>query len=268
MLLARVLTGLALIVGVYFLVFYGTALYFFLLVAVAILFSQREFYALLLPGASGYLKLVGGLVSLTLVSFIYFGWPDQALTFLALGAIAVMAIGLMASTDFGKNINEVSISLLGVLYIGLLLSFLVMIRNQPLGQGLVFLVFLLTWAQDVGAFFVGRFFGKRKLFPTLSPGKTLEGFLAGLFLATLLAGLSRGLLVQELGVIPRLFLGLGLGLIGPLGDLFESMLKRSVGVKDTGRVFPGHGGFLDRVDSLLFGGPFAYYYLRVVFPAG
>src|SRR3989337_467121 len=102
--LARVLTGLALIVGVYFLVFYGTAFYFFLLVAVAILFSQREFYALLLPGASGYLKLVGGLVSLTLVSFIYFGWPDQALTFLALGAIAVMAIGLMASTDFGKNI--------------------------------------------------------------------------------------------------------------------------------------------------------------------
>jgi phosphatidate cytidylyltransferase len=92
--------------------------------------------------------------------------------------------------------------------------------------------------------------------------------LAGLVLSALVATASKPFLVRELGLFARLFLGLGLGLIGPLGDLFESMIKRSAGAKDSGSVFPGHGGMLDRLDSLLFSAPFAYLYLRLFLPLG
>lgn len=268
MIIARVLTGLALIVAVYLVVFHTSALFFFLLVLIAILFSLREFYRLVIPERAFLAKLVGGLLALALASSIYLNQYSLTIGLLAMGVIVLAAVNVAQSGDLAANLGMSGLIVLGVLYAGLLLTFLVILRNSSQGRELVFLVLLVTWAQDVAAYFAGRRWGARKLNARLSPGKTWEGFLAGLVLSALVATASKPFLVRELGLFARLFLGLGLGLIGPLGDLFESMIKRSAGAKDSGSVFPGHGGMLDRLDSLLFSAPFAYLYLRLFLPLG
>lgn len=268
MILARVLTGLTLIVAVYLVVFHSPRLIFFLLVLAAIFLSLREFYQLVIPEAAFLGKLVGTLLALGMAVLIYLDQYSLAVNILALGIILLATINMAGSGDLMAALVNTGLIVLGTLYAGLLLTFLIVIRNSNQGQELVFLVFLLTWAQDVAAFFAGRAWGSRKLYPRLSPGKTWEGFLAGLLLSALLAVASQPFLVRELSLLVRLFLGLGVGLIGPLGDLFESMVKRSAGAKDSGRLLPGHGGLLDRLDSLLFSAPFAYLYLRVFLPLG
>lgn len=268
MLLARVLTGLALIGSVYFLVFYGPFFLFFLVVAGVIFFSLGEYWNLVTPKGYFSLKAAASLLSLGIVLLAYQGSYLQMLNLLALGTIGLAALGLINYEEPEEGLVQVGLTLMGVLYVGLLLSFLVLLRKEPFGPQVVFLVFLLTWSQDVAAFFGGRFLGQRKLCPRISPGKTVEGFLAGLLLCAGVAAGSRSFLVPDLSLSARLFLGIGLAVVGPLGDLFESMLKRRAGAKDSGQVFPGHGGLLDRLDSLTFGAPFAYFYLRIVWPSG
>jgi len=137
----------------------------------------------------------------------------------------------------------------------------VMRVTLPPGACWLFLVFATCWAMDTAAYAVGKKWGKRKLCPTISPGKTVEGSLAGLLAALLIVsglGWWFGLPLRQ-----GLLLGLILGVVGQLGDLAESKLKRWAGVKDSGAILPGHGGVLDRFDSLLFCAPAAYYYLRL-----
>jgi phosphatidate cytidylyltransferase len=138
------------------------------------------------------------------------------------------------------------------------------------GFGWVIMSFVLAWANDTAAYFAGRFLGRHKMFPRVSPKKTWEGFAGGL------AGSVAGALALRamdpvgdlagLGIAGAVVLGLGAAALGPLGDLVESMLKRAAGVKDSGRLIPGHGGLLDRIDALLFIAPwvwvFAAYGLR------
>lgn len=126
------------------------------------------------------------------------------------------------------------------------------------GQGVIFFlyVFFLVWAADVGAYFVGKKMGRRKLLPQVSPGKTIEGFAGGLISVCLLAlgfGLYLGLDSQALAVF--VLLSVGIGLFSVFGDLFESLMKRQAGLKDSGRILPGHGGVLDRIDSVLAAAP-------------
>ncbi len=265
MLLPRVLTGAALIGGIYLLVFFGTPLHFFLLVAVVILLSLREFHALLLPLAPGSLKILMSLLAVVLSTLLYLGREGGVVGLVALGTLGVLVLAVGRSLFNGSSgeqiLQQVGLSLVGMLYVGFLLSHLVMIRNGPGGRDLVFLVFLLTWSQDVGAYFGGRWLGRHKLCPHLSPGKTVEGFFFGLGLCLVVAAATGGVWARELSLWGRMLLGLGVGLVGPMGDLFESMLKRVAGAKDSGAIFPGHGGFLDRLDSLIFVAPFAHYYL-------
>jgi phosphatidate cytidylyltransferase len=132
----------------------------------------------------------------------------------------------------------------------------------PLGAALLFLAIGACWVTDAAAYLVGRKIGKHKLAPKISPGKTVEGSVAGLLGAVLFVG-ALGWWVG-LPVWSAALLGVTLGVVGQLGDLFESWLKRRAGVKDSGALLPGHGGVLDRFDSLLFVAPVAYYWLRAV----
>lgn len=266
MLVSRVVTGALLIGGVYLLVFHGGGLLFLLVVAATVGLSIRELYALLIPEASRWVKMGGLLLSLGVPVTFHLGRPHISLAILALGSLLLMGLVIALEGPHGVVLRELGIALFGVLYIGLLLSYLVMIRGGAGGAQLVFLVFLTTWAQDVGAFFAGKYLGKRKLCPSISPNKTVEGLVSGFLVATAVAVVSRPVLAPQLGEASRLLLGAGIGLVGPVGDLFESFLKRSVGAKDSGSIFPGHGGFLDRLDSLIFAAPFAYYYIRAAVP--
>ncbi len=148
---------------------------------------------------------------------------------------------------------------IGRIYVPLLLGHLVLLRQLPDGRGWVFLVLFAVMACDTLAYFVGVSFGKHKLYPAVSPKKSIEGSLGGLVGSCLGVWLAAALFLPAFGAEHVILVGLLLGVAGQIGDLFESLLKRACGVKDSGGIFPGHGGILDRLDSLLFAFPLAYY---------
>jgi phosphatidate cytidylyltransferase len=132
------------------------------------------------------------------------------------------------------------------------------------GEFLVFFVVLVTWAGDTGAYYVGMSLGRHQLAPVISPNKTVEGLMGGLLLALAMAVVASLWFLPSLTLADCLATGLLLAGAGLLGDLVESALKRSAGVKDSGMLIPGHGGMLDRLDSLLFTAPIFYYYVTLV----
>lgn len=190
----------------------------------------------------------------------------------SVGAVVVVALlgaALWARGVHGRPLAAVAVTVFGVLYVGGALAFGYGLREHRFtigdGAGAVLLGFpvVLTWASDTGAYFVGRAVGRRKLMPSISPGKTIEGSLGGLAATVLAAWLYATFVllpVARLGVTPLgiLVVGIAVSVAAQVGDLAESMLKREVGVKDSSGFLPGHGGVLDRIDSLLFVLPVAY----------
>ena len=154
-------------------------------------------------------------------------------------------------------------TLFGVLYLGLTLSTLSMTRLLPLGEWLIFFLLLVTWASDTGAYLVGTLYGRHRLAPTISPKKTVEGLVGGLIGAIIVGYAARWWFLPALSGLDCLILATLLTITGLWGDLTESAMKRSVGMKDSGRILPGHGGMLDRLDSLLFTAPVFYYYVTL-----
>lgn len=194
---------------------------------------------------------------------------------LGLGAVVlVFALMVLRALRTGHALGKLQAvyGLVGLFYIGGLWQTFVLIRAVPgwvvvpgIGQGergawLMLFVAVCVWATDTFAYFVGRFLGRHKLAPQLSPGKTIEGSIGG-FLGAVLVGAGFGFWIH-LPLIHGLAIGALAGIMGQIGDLFESALKRELGIKDFGRVLPGHGGALDRFDSLLFVAPLAYLYLH------
>ncbi|NQT09874.1 MAG: phosphatidate cytidylyltransferase [Desulfobacteraceae bacterium] len=171
--------------------------------------------------------------------------------------------GLISLSYFKTNpsvIELIARQVLGIIYIPLFLSCMVLIRNDVDGIAWIFFLLTLVFAGDTGAFYVGRLFGRHKLCPAVSPGKTIEGAIGGLA-ATLGAGLIfMNYFLKSFPLWPGILFFLSIGVIGQLGDLFESELKRYAGVKDSGSILPGHGGILDRIDALLFAAPVAYFF--------
>lgn len=151
---------------------------------------------------------------------------------------------------------------LGLLYLPLLLGHLVLLRQLPDGREWIFMVLLAIMTCDSFALFAGMKFGQRKLYPAVSPNKTIEGGLGGLLGAVIAVLLSKLLFLPSVGFGEAILLGVLLGGFGQIGDLFESLLKRACNVKDSGTLIPGHGGLLDRLDSLLFAFPLSYYAAR------
>jgi len=154
-----------------------------------------------------------------------------------------------------------AVTLLGLLYLGLGFSALLMLRRLDVGAAAVLTVVFGTWAGDTMAYFTGRFFGSTPMAPKLSPNKTWEGFVGGA-IGTVLLVVFIGL-YTDLGPADSLMLGAVIAVVGPLGDLFESLIKRDVQIKDSGRGIPGHGGVLDRFDALMWTSVAAYFLLTV-----
>ena len=193
---------------------------------------------------------------------------------LSLTAAAVVALGILAVSIWtrgveGKPLAAVAVTVFGVIYTGGMLSYGYALRyhpyaiGAPAGTALVFLPLILTWAQDTGAYAVGRTMGRRKLIPKVSPGKTVEGAIGGIIVTVLACWLYvRFALVPhaQLGLSPTgiIVFGVAVSIAAQVGDLAESLLKREAGVKDSSHIIPGHGGVLDRFDSLLFVLPVAY----------
>lgn len=197
--------------------------------------------------------------------FLFFT-RSAAFTTLAIAALFLLiSVYLLFSLqDIKKAASEASLLFFGVIYIPYLLGYLVLLRNHPLGFKWILLIMFIVMSGDSAAYFVGCRFGKTKLYPAVSPNKSVEGTLGGL--AGSLAGtlIARALFFAELTLVDAIIAPLLIGAISQVGDLFESMIKRSCEVKDSGTIFPGHGGVMDRLDSIIFAAPVTYYYVLYV----
>lgn len=159
---------------------------------------------------------------------------------------------------------RVGLILFGIFYVGTLGATVGLLKDLPFGTFWIFLLLAMTWLNDTAAYFIGHRFGRRRLAPLISPGKTVEGF-AGGFLGSFAGFLVFWSLMENpLTLAQGLILVFLVGLAGPLGDLSESLLKRSFGVKDSGNIIPGHGGMLDRIDALLFAAPVVYFFRSLI----
>jgi phosphatidate cytidylyltransferase len=223
-----------------------------------------EFYRMALPERRGVGLSASFAGALLLLAFLY---PDSTVLLPAL-TIAVISFGLVFLFTF-RNIKtaagEVALLFMGFLYVPLLLGHLLLLRGLPNGIQWIFLLMVIVMAGDSGAYYVGCNFGRRKLYPVVSPNKSVEGAVGGLAGSVIGAFIAQATFFPALTVFDSLATALLLGIFGQLGDLFESFLKRSFGVKDSGTIFPGHGGVLDRLDSILFAAPAAFYYACFVF---
>lgn len=197
----------------------------------------------------------------------YLGPPvvDQELVGAGLAVLIVLGLiwVLLARPDFEAGIVDLGRALTGVLYAGFLLVHFIWLQLLPDGPYWVIFVVATGMAGDSAGYFVGHAFGRHKLMPRVSPGKTVEGAL-GIVAGNLLAGVGAKLiLLPQLGWRQALVLAAAQGVLGQLGDLCESVMKRTYGTKDSGRLFPGHGGVLDRIDSLVFPVAGVYYYVAL-----
>jgi phosphatidate cytidylyltransferase len=197
---------------------------------------------------------------------IYFR-ADRPIVLLAVLVVATIAQGV-ALLARPKPIETVAtrfaVGIAAPVYAGCLLPFVALLHRPPLGARWVILALVAAWFADSGAYFTGRAFGKTKLAPDISPGKTVEGAIGGLVTAALgCVGVHFLLLPRAVPLTDAVVVGVLGGVLGPVGDLVESLLKRGFGVKDSGRLLPGHGGMLDRVDALMFVAPAAYLWLRL-----
>ena len=241
----------------------------------------REFYSLLeAKGLSPHWKS-GMLAVLLLPVGVYLRFRTHRIEEWHVGGFFTILVGAVLLAELRRGAGKQAVAnsaatLLGFLYIGWLGTHLVALRELPHavrrpyaeGFGYVMLAFGLTWACDTAAYAVGRRFGRIKLMPDVSPGKSLEGCVAGLVVAIAAAIGAQAWFATYLSVLDAAVLGALVGVFGQLGDLVESLLKRDVDIKDSSKLIPGHGGVLDRFDSLLFTAPIVYYYLlfRVVAP--
>ncbi len=240
------------------------------IVIVATGIGLREWTGMTMKGADTVERAVVVLIGCAVGAELYWiGDTAFALT-LAGAAIATLLFFLFRYRDIEAVAVRMIAALAGYVYVALLLAYLALAKARPAGDGAKWVYIMLTvaWLSDTGAYFAGRFLGPlwpRKLYPSVSPKKTVIGMFGGI------GGSYLALLIAKLWYFPSLswadtvLIAVPANLLGQMGDLVESLVKRSVGVKDSGALLPGHGGMLDRIDALLFVAPAVYAYARWLF---
>ncbi len=261
----RTITALLFLPVFYAVAWKLSAVYFTALVAVAAAVGQFEFYRMARARGFHPNAALGTALGALLVIACYLrllSGPGMTL-FLAAAMILVLAARLFSPRSVEGAIEDVGSTLLGMCYVALLFSFQVAVRIGTDGkQWLVFLYFVI-WASDIGAYAVGIPFGRHRLYEKVSPKKSIEGFAGALAASAGMALLCRAWFMPPGGSVEVAVLGLALAFAGTVGDLAESLLTRAAGIKDSGNIVPGHGGILDRMDSMLFAAPVLFFYLSM-----
>ncbi len=218
--------------------------------------------------------VVGYAATAAMLVAFFFDVPEWLIVVVPAFVAAALAAEMLRGAPFDKMILSVGATVLGVLYVALLGGHLISVRmgftesapgSYTLSTHLLSFFFLVLMGSDTGAYYAGRAFGKHKLAPTISPGKTWEGAVGGMLSSLLLATLAHYWFFPELPLKAALPLAAVMNVLGVVGDLTESALKRGANAKDAASLLPGHGGFLDRLDSLLFNAPLIYYFARLYF---
>ncbi|QDR80529.1 Cytidylyltransferase family protein [Sporomusa termitida] len=267
----RIVTAVIGIPITVYIINYGTWI-FAAAAALLALVAWHEFFKMMAVKNIKVHYLTGFLGVLLVLGCAWLGNAQEFIMVILLLVLVPMVKTVLCHKNYG--LVEAAVTLLGTLYVSLPFSHLLLLRftepNQYIptalgslaaGAAYLWLAFVGTWASDTLAYFVGSTLGRHKLCPAISPGKTYEGAAGGL-VGSIMGITAMGMLFG-LPAIHTFVLGLLVGIAAPLGDLTESALKRFAGVKDSGRLLPGHGGVLDRFDAIMFATPVVYYYVKV-----
>jgi phosphatidate cytidylyltransferase len=259
--MGRIVTGLILAIAWLLLLFMGPYLLFCLIIALVGGIALYEFLYMSSPKTEQKHIIPVVLLGLFPIAAASL-WGEPAIIFsLYLTFLIVIIISVAAYPALDNSLVFISRLWFGIFYVGFCSAHLILLRSLP--QGIYWLLFLtaVTVFSDTGAYYIGRFFGNTKLYAALSPGKTRAGAVGGI-IGGMLGGLAVAIFfLPELNLGSIALLGLILSAVGIVGDLVESLIKRVSGVKDSGQILPGHGGILDRFDSLLLTAPVLYYVL-------
>lgn len=265
MVIQRFFTALFMILGVGGILLYAPVAAFRILVLAVIGRVLQEFFRLVFPTVR-YYQYCGILVSMAVATLLI--WPEWGISVLPalIASLFFICVIHMSHAEILEHVPQrIGLTCFGILYIGCTLPFFASLYDLSHGKSLVVMAIAMAALCDTFAMFAGKTIGRYKMTPILSPNKTWEGLVFG-FVGSVVGGLLvRFLMWPELS-LPRLVgLGLLIGIVGPIGDLIESMVKRAVHVKDSGTLLPGHGGLLDRADALIFTAPAVYYYAKYLF---
>ena len=266
--LKRLITVICLLPFIIFLVYKG-GLFFAALVSAASVVALWEYYRMVLGAKTRSLSEVilwwGYGIDLALIWAAYLRGSDLTLSLLAANLLVIAVISLFQFKSDGSVLEVISGQLQGTVYIPVLLSFLILIREGSSGMVYIFILLAIIFAGDTSAYYVGSYFGRRKISPAISPGKTIEGSIGGLGANLIVGAAGKSFFLPELPWGTSILFFFAVGIAGQVGDLFESELKRSSGIKDSSGILPGHGGILDRIDALLFAAPVAYIFIKYIF---
>jgi phosphatidate cytidylyltransferase len=265
----RILTAIVALPILLYAVWSPIPYFFVVLASVAAVLALNEFYGLAARLGGRPFTVIGHAGALLFIACFVLHNQQWVIAVLSAAVIALLGAGLARPQELRSAMISASSTLFGTVYVGLLCALLVGVRMigdtwiiTHLSSKLLTLFFAIVMITDTGAYYTGRAIGRHKLAPRVSPGKTIEGA-AGGFLAALGAGpLCRLIFFPELPLVESILLGGVVSVLGQVGDLAESMLKRGSEVKDSSNLLPGHGGMLDRLDSILAAAPAIYYYSR------
>lgn len=241
-------------------------IYLKVLVAIVSLLGIYEFFNIM--KTKHYKPLTSIAIALTLFYYILLIFNKSSLnvTFLILAFALFIMLSVPVIND-KYNFIDVAITLLGFFYVSVFFSFIVLVSEKDFGKYIVWTIFISAWMCDTVAYYSGKFFGKNKLCPKVSPKKTIEGSIGGLIGSTL-GCMGFGIFINKIGIHIPLFnfilIGFISGIFSQMGDLVASSIKRFIGVKDYSNLIPGHGGILDRFDSILFSSVVVYYYITII----
>lgn len=260
--MSRVIPGIVLAGSWFLLLFFGSVNLFWGVVVCGAGLALHEYFRMTHGSLTGSRLFVTIFFCLFPVLAAFFGRDDAVLAGVIGSLLAVIVVALQGFTTFADVFKYLSCSGFASVYISLCMAHVVLIRFLPQGPFWLTMLIAIVAGSDTGAYYAGRAFGRRKLFPQISPKKTVAGGVGGLIAGI---GTAAGINLVFSGKVDAFFLFIAavlLIIVGIIGDLTESMIKRSVGVKDSGTILFGHGGLLDRVDSLLLTGPLLYYLLH------
>ncbi|MFZ3044598.1 MAG: phosphatidate cytidylyltransferase [Desulfatirhabdiaceae bacterium] len=260
--LKRWITGLAALPILIWVISYSGVIGLSVVVALVSILALIEYFHITLKDSCVSVRLLltvpGYAVGIFLITASHIQNPWITAMALMGNLVFVGAVSLYGYSRDPLMNSRAAMQIQGMVYIPLMLSSIVLIRSGQDGTIWIYFLLAVVFSGDIGALYVGTFLGKHKLCPSISPKKTIEGALGGLA-ANLMIGLTvKAFFLPTLSWGYTILLILLIGIAGQIGDLFESVLKRTAGIKDSGGILPGHGGMLDRIDALLFAGPVAW----------
>lgn len=252
----RVAVALVVLPLLYLYIMFLPPVFFALLLIAVTLIALSEFYAMY--HLNGVLKYLGLLFGSALAASTFF-WNEYAFDLLMIAVMVVVVTRLFGKETPASSLADVAPVVVGLLYVPGLLAFQGRIRHY--GPEWILFLYATVWTADSFAYYIGKGFGKRRLYPSISPNKTIAGAVGSIAGGAVAALLLRSLVMRQIGGLPIILIGIAIGSLSIVGDLVESMFKRDAGVKDSGSILPGHGGILDKIDGALFAGPFLYWIL-------